>query len=308
MKVALLQGGRSLERGVSLRSGQRVTEALTDLGHEVDAMDLGPDLVGQLDRTRPDAAFIALHGTEGEDGTVQSLLELLDIPYTGPGVAACKRCMDKSLAKYTLRENGLPTPDWVTYSEAAIRDFGAAFTFGVAVERVGLPLVAKPASQGSSLGVKVVTEPEQIPNALITALSYDSRAMLERWVNGRELAVSVLGDEALPVVEAIPTASNRYDFEARYEIGGASFECPADLGQGDAGEVERVALAAYEALGCSGFSRVDLILAEDGPQVLEINAIPGLTETSLLPHAAEAAGLSFNELVQKILDLAVAES
>ncbi|MCB0869408.1 MAG: D-alanine--D-alanine ligase [Solirubrobacterales bacterium] len=306
MKVALLQGGRSLERGVSIRSGLRVTEALLDLGHEVDVLDLGPDLVGQLEKNRPDVAFIALHGTEGEDGTVQSLLELLDIPHTGPRVAACKRCMDKSLAKYILRENGLPTPDWVTYSEAAIRDFGAASTFGAAVERVGLPLVAKPCSQGSSLGVKVVTELEQIPNALITALSYDDRALLETWVSGRELAVSVLGGEALPVVEAIPTKSNSYDFEARYEIGGASFECPADLGEAETAEVERVALAAYEALGCSGFSRVDLILAEDGPQVLEINAIPGLTETSLLPQAAEAAGLDFNAMVQKILDLAMA--
>lgn len=307
MKVALLQGGRSLERGVSLRSGQRVTEALLDLGHEVDVLDLGPDLVSRIESNRPDVAFIALHGTEGEDGTVQALFELLDIPYTGPGVAACKRCMDKSLAKYILRERGLPTPDWVTYSEAAIRDFGAASTFGAAVERVGLPLVAKPASQGSSLGVKVVTELEQIPNALITALSYDNRALLESWVNGRELAVSVIGDEALPVVEAIPTESNTYDFEARYEIGAASFECPADLPGEQADEVERVALAAYEALGCSGFARVDLILAEDGPQVLEINAIPGLTETSLLPQAAEAAGLDFDAMVQKILELALAD-
>ncbi len=305
MKVALLQGGRSLERGVSIRSGQRVTEALLDLGHEVDVLDLGPELVTSLETNRPDAAFIALHGTEGEDGTVQALLELLGIPHTGPGVAACKRCMDKSLAKYILQEHGLPTPSWVTYSEAAIRDFGAASTFGAAVERVGLPLVAKPCSQGSSLGVKVVTEMEQIPGALITALSYDSRALLETWVSGRELAVSVLGGEALPVVEAIPTESPTYDFEARYEIGGASFECPAQLSAGETTEVERVALAAYEALGCSGFARVDLILGESGPQVLEINAIPGLTETSLLPQAAEAAGLDFNAMVQKILDLAV---
>lgn len=305
MKVALLQGGRSLERGVSLRSGERVAEALVDLGHQVDAMDLGPDLVSRLESSRPDVAFIALHGTEGEDGTIQALLELLGIPHTGPGVAACQRCMDKSLAKYILREHGLPTPDWVSYSEASIRDFGAASTFGTAVERVGLPLVAKPASQGSSLGVKVVTEITQIPNALITALSYDNRALLETWVSGRELAVSVIGDEALPIVEAIPTESNTYDFEARYEVGGASFECPADLSEDKAEEVERVALAAYEALGCSGFSRVDVILADDGPQVLEINAIPGLTETSLLPQAAEAAGLEFTAMVEKIIDLAL---
>jgi D-alanine-D-alanine ligase len=289
---------------VSLRSGARVTEALLDLGHEVEAMDLGPELVSRLNGFAPDVAFIALHGTEGEDGTVQALLELLGIPHTGPRVAACQRCMDKSLAKYIFRENGIATPDWVTYSEASIRDFGAASTFARAIETVGLPLVAKPASQGSSLGVKVVTTGDEIPSALMTALSYDSRALLETWVSGRELAVSVLGDEVLPVVEAIPTGSNSYDFEARYEIGGAHFVCPADLPEGEAAEVKRIALAAYEALGCSGFSRVDLILGEAGPQVLEVNAIPGLTETSLLPQAAEAAGVGFDEMVEKILELA----
>jgi D-alanine-D-alanine ligase len=140
MKVALLQGGRSLERGVSLRSGARVTEALLELGHEVETMDLGPELVSRLGSFNPDVAFIALHGTEGEDGTVQALLELLGIPHTGPRVAACQRCMDKSLAKYIFRENGIATPDWVTYSEASIRDFGAASTFPRAIETVGLPL------------------------------------------------------------------------------------------------------------------------------------------------------------------------
>lgn len=304
MKVALLQGGRSLERGVSLRSGARVTEALLALGHEVQPLDLGPDLVPKLEALDPDIAFIALHGTEGEDGTVQALLELLGIPHTGPGVAACQRCMDKSLSKFIFREQGIPTPDWVTYSEAAIRDFGAASTFSRAVGAVGLPLVAKPASQGSSLGVKVVTEAGAIPGALITALSYDSRALLESWVSGRELAVSVLGDEVLPIVEAIPADSNAYDFEARYEIGGAHFVCPAELEPEVTDEVNQIALAAYNALGCSGFSRVDLILGQSGPQVLEVNAIPGLTETSLLPQAAEAAGVPFGQLVEKILDLA----
>lgn len=304
MKVALLQGGRSLERGVSLRSGARVAEGLLELGHEVEALDLGPDLVSRLQETKPDVAFIALHGTEGEDGTIQALLELLDIPHTGPRVAACQRCMDKSLAKYILREHDLPTPDWVTYSEAAIRDFGASMSFQRAVEAVGLPLVAKPASQGSSLGVKVVTTPEDIPGALITALSYDSRALLETWVSGREVSVSVLGDQVLPIVEAIPTDSNAYDFEARYEIGGASFVCPADLSESETDEINRVALAAYNALGCSGFSGVDLILGDSGPQVLEVNAIPGLTETSLLPQAAEAAGFGFNEMLGRILELA----
>jgi len=305
VKVALLQGGRSLERGVSLRSGARVTEALLDLGHEVEALDLGPDLVSRLQSIDPDIAFIALHGTEGEDGTVQALLELLGIPHTGPGVAACQRCMDKSLSKYIFREQDIPTPDWVTFSEASIRDFGAASTFPRAISTIGLPLVAKPASQGSSLGVKVVTSEAELPAALMTALSYDDGALLETWVSGRELAVSVLGDEALPIVEAIPTGSNAYDFEARYEIGGAEFVCPAELPEEDADLVRNIALRAYEALGCSGFSRVDLILGEQGPEVLEVNAIPGLTETSLLPQAAEAAGVGFDEMVEKILQLAL---
>ncbi len=308
MKVAVLQGGRSLERSVSLRSGARVAETLAGLGHEVDELDLSADLVSRLGKSRPDVAFIALHGIEGEDGTIQSLLELLGIPYTGPRVAACQRCMDKVLAKYILRENGLPTPDWVTYSEAAIRDFGAASTFSAAIERVGLPLVAKPASQGSSLGIKVVTEAERLPDALITALSYDSRALLERWVPGRELAVSVLGDESLPIVEAIPKDSNSFDFAARYEIGGADFICPAELTDAESEEVHRVALASYEALGCSGFARVDLILGESGPEVLEVNAVPGLTETSLLPQAAEAGGVSFEDLVERLLELALEAS
>ncbi|MGB0120071.1 MAG: D-alanine--D-alanine ligase [Solirubrobacterales bacterium] len=304
MKVALLQGGRSLERGVSLRSGARVSEALLSLGHEVETFDLTSDLVSRLEKCQPDVAFIALHGTEGEDGSIQSLLRLLGIPHTGPGVASCQLCMDKSLAKNLLREAGLPTPDWVTYTEAAIRDFGAASSFQRAVETVGLPLVAKPASQGSSLGVKVVTRVEEIPAALITALSYDSRALLETWIGGREIAVSILGDQVLPIVEAIPTDNNAYDFEARYEIGGASFACPADLDQDVADEVNRVALAAYETLGCSGFSRVDLMLDDDGPQILEINAIPGLTETSLMPQAAEAADIGFEEMIARILELA----
>lgn len=304
MKVALLQGGRSHERGVSLRSGARVSEALRELGHNVESLDLGPELVSRLREFSPDVAFVALHGPEGEDGTIQAMLELLGIPHTGPGVSACRRCMDKSLAKYLMRESGLPTPDWVTYSEQALRDFGAAETFPVAVEQIGLPLVAKPAAQGSSLGVKVVTDAEELPAALISALSYGSSALLEAWVSGRELAVSVLDDQVLPIVEAVPRESSTFDFEARYEIGGASFSCPADLEEPEAAEVNRVALAAYRALGCSGFSRVDLILAGDGPELLEVNAIPGMTETSLFPQAAEAAGVSFVEMVERILSLA----
>jgi D-alanine-D-alanine ligase len=305
MKVAVLKGGRSLERVVSLRSGARVEDALQRLGHDVLPIDVGPDLVKRLESERPDVAFVAMHGVGGEDGTVQELLEILGLPFTGPGVAACARCMDKVLAKHEMHDAGVPTPDWFAFNETAFRELGAADALGGLEERLGFPLVVKPSRGGSALGVRFAASWLEVPEALVSAFSYDDRVLLERFVEGRELAVSVLGTEPLPVVEAIPSGGDRYDFEARYEIGRTEFVCPAELDEKDAVAVTAAALGAYEALGCSGFSRVDLILAADGPQVLEVNAIPGLTDTSLLPQAAEAAGMSFEQLVEKILDLAL---
>lgn len=305
MKVAVLKGGRSLERSVSLRSAARVQDALERLGHEVVPLDAGGDLVKRLSAERPDIAFVAMHGPGGEDGTAQELLAILDIPFTGPGVAACAHCMDKVLAKHKLREAGVPTPDWFAFNETAFRELGAADALDGLGERLGFPLVVKPSRGGSSLGVKFASSRSEVPAALVAAFSYDDRVLLESFVDGRELAVSVLGDEPLPIVEAIPSGGDRYDFEARYEIGRTEFDCPADLGAAEAEAVTAAALGAYRALGCSGFSRVDLILDEDGPQVLEVNAIPGLTDTSLLPQAAEAAGMSFEDLVERILQLAL---
>jgi D-alanine-D-alanine ligase len=305
MKVAVLKGGRSLERGVSLRSGARVEDALERLGHEVVALDVGADLVKRLEAERPDVAFVAMHGVGGEDGTAQELLEILGIPFTGPGAAACARCMDKSLAKHAIREAGLPTPDWFAFSQTAFRELGAADALGRLGQGLGFPLVVKPSRGGSSLGVKFAASAAEVPQALVSAFSYDDRVLLERFVDGRELAVSVLGDEALPVVEAIPAAGDSYDFEARYEIGRTRFVCPAELSEEQSAAVTEAALATYRALGCSGFARVDLILDEGGPQILEANAIPGLTDTSLLPQAAEAAGMSFEQLVARILELAL---
>lgn len=305
MKVAVLKGGRSLERGVSLRSGARVEDALERLGHEVLPVDVGADLVKRLTAERPDVAFVAMHGVGGEDGTAQELLEILDIPFTGPGVAACARCMDKVLAKNTIREAGLPTPDWFAFNQTAFRQLGAADALGRLEQSLGFPLVVKPSRGGSSLGVRFAANAGEVPQALVSAFSYDDRVLLERFVEGRELAVSVLGDEALPVVEAIPAEGDRYDFEARYEIGRTRFVCPADLSEEETRAVTEAALATYRALGCTGFARVDVILDAEGPWVLEANAIPGLTDTSLLPQAAEAAGLSFEQLVGRILDLAL---
>jgi D-alanine-D-alanine ligase len=305
VKVAVLKGGRSLERGVSLRSGARVEDALERLGHQVVALDVGGDLVKRLEAEAPDVAFVAMHGIGGEDGTAQELLEVLGIPFTGPGAAACARCMDKSQAKHAIREAGLPTPDWFAFSQTAFRELGAADALGRLERALGFPLVVKPSRGGSSLGVKFAASAAEVPQALVAAFSYDDRVVLERFVDGRELAVGVLGDEALPIVEAIPEQGDSYDFEARYEIGRTRFVCPAELDEGQAHEVAEVALATYRALGCSGFARVDLILGADGPQVLEANAIPGLTDTSLLPQAAEAAGMPFERLVERILELAL---
>jgi D-alanine-D-alanine ligase len=305
VKVAVLKGGRSLERSVSLRSGARVEDALQRLGHEPLALDAGADLVERLIAEKPDAAFVALHGPGGEDGTIQELLEILEIPYTGPGVAACARCMDKTLAKHELRAAEVATPDWVAFNSTAFRELGAADALEQIEARLGFPLVVKPASGGSALGVKLVEARDDVPQALVAAFSYDDRVLLERYVRGRELAVSVLGAEALPIVEAIPREGDVYDFEARYEIGRTDFVCPAQLDPETATAVTEAALRAFETLGCSGFSRVDLMLGDGVPEVLEVNAVPGLTDTSLLPQAAEAAGLAFEQLVERALELAL---
>ncbi len=308
MKVVVLKGGKSLERGVSLRSAARVEDALARLGHEVVALDADAGLVKRLLAEEPDLAFIAMHGRGGEDGTTQELLEILGVPFTGPGVAACALCTDKVLAKHALLGAGVPTPRWFAFNQTAFRELGAVEALAELDRRLGFPLVVKPGRGGSALGVRFAAAPAEIPEALVSAFSYDERVLLERFVDGRELALSVLGTEPLPIVEAIPEDGDRYDFEARYEIGRTRFECPAELSEQERSTVTAAALGAYRALGCSGFARVDLILGEDGPEVLEVNAIPGLTDTSLLPQAAEAAGLGFEELVARILELALEPS
>jgi D-alanine-D-alanine ligase len=299
MKVAVLKGGSSLEREVSLRSAARVEDAVGELGHRAIGIDVGQDLVERLREDRPDVVFIALHGPGGEDGTVQELLEILDLPYTGPGVAACALCMDKVAAKHEMRAAGIPTPDWAAFNATAFRELGAADTLDEIEVRLGFPMVVKPASQGSSLGVELAGTRDEVPEALLAAFSYDDRVLLERYVKGRELAVSVLDGEALPIVEAIPREGDFFNFEARYEIGRTDYVCPAELPEET--PVRELATRTYETLGCSGFARVDLILGDEGPQVLEVNAIPGLTDTSLFPMAAEAAGIDFTSLVERIV-------
>ncbi|HWD65266.1 MAG TPA: D-alanine--D-alanine ligase [Solirubrobacteraceae bacterium] len=309
--VAVLKGGRSLERQVSLRSGARVEDALERLGHRVVAIDAGGDLVGRLTETRPDVAFVALHGRDGEDGTVQELLEVLGVPYTGSRVSACMRASDKVLAKHSMLDHGISTPDFFAFSETAFQALGAAQVLPALEARLQFPIVVKPACQGSALGIKFAREPRDVPGALLAAFSYDRKVLLERYVAGRELAVSVVEEagqpRVLPVVEAVPVEEDFYNFEARYEIGRTRFVCPAELDPSVADRAGELALSTYRMLGCSAFARVDLMLERDTNElfVLETNVIPGLTETSLLPQAADAAGMSFDDLIERILQAAL---
>jgi D-alanine-D-alanine ligase len=309
-RVAVLKGGRSLERQVSLKSGARVEQALEHLGHDVVSIDVGGDLVERLLTDRPDVAFIALHGRDGEDGTVQELLEVMGIPYTGSGVSACIRAADKVLAKHAMRDHDIPTPDFYAFNETAFRELGAAVALPAIEERLRFPIVVKPACQGSALGIKFARTPADVPTALVAAFSYDRKVLLERHVAGRDLAVSILDEEgtprALPIVEAIPNEEDFYDFESRYEIGRTTFLCPAQLPAPLAERAASLATEVYELIGCTGFARVDIMLEEgtDELYVLELNPIPGLTETSLLPQAADAAGIGFDDLVRRILERA----
>jgi D-alanine-D-alanine ligase len=305
-RVAVLKGGSSLERQVSLRSGARVEDALERLGHEVVPVDVGADLIERLRGARPDAAFVAMHGRDGEDGTVQELLEILGIPYTGSGVLACTRTMDKVLTKHLLVDAGLPTPEFFSFNESAFERLGAGQTLPAIEERLDFPIVVKPARGGSALGIKFARDAGDVPGALVNAFSYDDRVLLERHVTGRDLAVSIVDGQPLPIVEAVPVEEDFYDFEARYEIGRTRFVCPAELPADATSRASAIALAVYKLLGCYGFARVDLMLEEPSGDlyVLEANAIPGLTETSLLPQAADAAGIGFDSVVARVLELA----
>jgi D-alanine-D-alanine ligase len=316
MKIAVLKGGRSLERQVSLRSASRVQDALEQLGHRVTPLDVGPDLVARLGELDPDLAFVALHGRDGEDGTVQELLEVLGIPYTGSGVSACIRAADKVLAKHAMRDHGIPTPDFYAFSETAFEALGAGQALPAIEDRLEFPIVVKPASQGSALGIKFARTPADVPQALVAAFSYDRKVLLERHIAGRDLAVSIIDEpdgaarvpRALPIVEAVPQQDEFYDFESRYEIGRTRFVCPAELDQPVARRAAELALAVYQLLGCRGFGRVDMMVDSDGGElyVLEADPIPGFTETSLLPQAADAAGIEFEELIERIVAAAVA--
>lgn len=298
-------GGRSLEREISLRSGRRVERALRELGYEVHALDADGDFIDRVLAESPSFVFVAMHGRGGEDGTLQDLLETLSIPYTGSDALASALCMDKMLFKRMLRLHSIPTPPFHSFNETAFRELGGARTFPRLLEELGLPVVVKPVAQGSAIGIKFVSAPEQLPSAILGAFGYGDRVLVEKRIVGRELAVTVMdspdGPRALPVVELF-TPESFYSYEAHYTIGQLRMEVPAELSDAVRARVEEVALKSYTLMGCRDFARVDIILDEhDEPQVLEINTIPGLTETGIATAAAEAAGMSFSEFVSAIV-------
>ncbi len=306
-KIAVLMGGRSLEREVALKSGHRVCEALEAKGYDFVSFDVDEELVDNLLGAAPDVVYIALHGKYGEDGTVQGLLELLGMPYTGPGVYANIVSFDKVLAKEIFVRHQIPTPPWLTMSADSFKEMGAAGALDKAIEFLGLPIVVKPAGQGSALGIKIVHKPEDLPKALIGALSYDSKVVLEKHIKGTELAVSILGNEppvALPIVEIV-TAKEFFDFESMYRMGATEYFVPARLEPETTALVQKTSVGVHEALGCRDVSRVDMILAGGVPYVLELNTSPGMTETSLLPMAAGEADIDFIDLVEQLVQMAM---
>lgn len=342
MKITVLMGGTSAERDVSLASGVRVAEALRSRGHEVFSVDtvhgilsagdeqallsgevvkaippdvqalvrLNAQLPGTL-RSLPetDVVFLALHGGQGEDGTLQALLDLTGVPYTGSGHLASALAMDKDLSKHLFRAAGVPTADWRMtggWDPGAGNREQEIAAFSREVERkLGLPVVVKPSKQGSTVGLTVVRDIAELGPAVDEARKYDDEVMVEQFIPGRELTVGILGDEALPVGEIIPV-HEIYDYECKYTAGMAREIFPADLTAEETRAVQDLALRAFRALKLRGYARIDFRMAPDGVfYCLEANTLPGMTALSLIPQAAAAAGISFPELCERIVRLAL---
>ena len=330
MKVAVLMGGRSSEREISLRTGQGVAQALRNLGHDVTSVDAADGAVltaGQEESTAraraavlalpvsgmlaavqspavtgADVVFIALHGTYGEDGTIQAALELAGKTYTGSGVLASAIAMDKAMSKRVFEREAIPTPHWVVLESGVPGSNVDTSLLG------GYPLVVKPNAEGSTVGLTIVKHPSELNAALEKAGRHDSQILIEQYIEGREVTVAVVGEEAYPVVEIEPK-SGFYDYEAKYTKGMTTYTCPAELEKEEARLLRELAVECAGALGCRGVVRVDFRIDEDGePWVLEVNTVPGMTPTSLVPMAAKAKGLSYDQLVGRIVDMAVADA
>lgn len=304
-RVAVLLGGRSREREVSLRTGRAVAEALGVKGYDVTQIDPQDPrtFVGDLDRAAPDAVFIALHGRGGEDGTVQGLLDLLGLPYVGSGVLASAAAWDKIFSKRLFQAAGLPTPRFVAVERRAWESRQAEIADEIASLR--FPVVVKPSEEGSSLGMAVVGDRDGLEPALLAAFAHGPRVVVEEFIEGKELTVGVIGNDPVPLppIEIRPR-SGRYDYESKYTVGATEYIVPPDLPERTIREAQDLGLAAHRALGCRGMSRTDIMLGaapHEGFEILEVNTIPGMTGTSLLPKAAAAAGIPFPDLCDRLV-------
>ena len=308
LTAVVLAGGLAYEREVSLHSGRRVCEALKQAGVAVRMLDPDSELLAGLAVDRPDAVFIALHGADGEDGALRSVLDLADVPYVGSDAAACRMAWDKPTAKAIVHAAGLTTPAWVALPHSTFRELGAAVVLDRIVERFGLPLMVKPAQGGSALGARVIRSAAELPAAMVSCLSYGDTVLLEPYVEGVEVSVSVVdlgaGPVALPAVEIVPT-SGVFDYAARYTAGMTTYHTPARLPSAATDAVATAAVRAHEALGLRDVSRTDAIVTADGVvQFLEVNVSPGMTATSMLPMSIEAAGLEPGEVIATLLERA----
>ncbi len=306
LTVALLCGGASAEREVSLKSGQQVYDALDKRKYNVVKYDPRDDLPRLVsDKDKIDVALIILHGRLGEDGTIQGFLELLDIPYHGSGVLGSALAMNKIASKKLYEKEGLPVSPYVVL-EKEVDD-----PVQTVKEFLSFPVVVKPEHEGSSIGLSIVEELGGLENALETAWKYDTKCLVEQYINGVEITGGVLGNkelQALPLVEIIPGEEHSFfDYEAKYTPGATHEICPARLDEETTKKAQEYAIRAHKALFCRGYSRTDMIVADDNIYVLETNTIPGMTQTSLYPQAAAAAGISFSELLDKLIELALEE-
>jgi D-alanine-D-alanine ligase len=297
--VGVLMGGLSKEREVSLRSGSAVLDALLQREYDAVPIDVGPDIAEQLKVKGVEVAFLALHGRYGEDGCIQGLLEIVGIPYTGSSVLASSLAMDKHLTKDIARQEGLPTPDSLFFNayHEDLEEFLAKFC-------LTFPLIVKPSREGSTIGIAKADNARELKSAILEAAKLDSRVLVEKFVQGREVTVPILNQEALPLLEVIPK-SGFYDYASKYTSGATTYICPAEIGEAATQQVQEYSKRIYRRIGCEGVARADFIIGEDQvPYFLEINTLPGMTATSLVPKSAAATGISFGDLVEKILSTA----
>jgi D-alanine-D-alanine ligase len=305
LRSVVLAGGLTFEREVSLSSGTQVVEELTRAGVEAELRDADADLLPGLAAAPADAVFIALHGATGEDGALRAVLDLAGVPYVGSPAAACRLAWDKPAAKSVVRSAGVRTPDWVALPHSTFRELGAGAVLDLMVARLGLPLMVKPASGGSALGVQKVSQVEDLPPAMVSCFAYGDTVMVERFVDGVELALPVVdlgdGPQALPAVEVTPE-SGVFDYTARYTPGMTEYHSPARVSDDVAAAAAELAVRVHVELGLADLSRTDAIVSPDGQvHFLEVNVSPGLTETSMFPMAVEAAGYSLGDVLARLL-------